>query len=125
MLALVADDNSGVCRLIRALCSRAGLDALSCSCGQELVEAARLLRPPVIISDLHMPGKPDGLQACLVLRRELPGTKFILMTGDPTSLPALRDAGFNLILNKPLHMAEVIDLISAVACALALMQGQT
>jgi two-component system, NarL family, response regulator NreC len=47
--------------------------------GRELVEAARELRPDVIVADLTMPGV-GGLEALRILREEGLETKFVILT---------------------------------------------
>jgi CheY-like chemotaxis protein len=125
MLALVADDDAILLRLVSRICAQAGLRVTACASGRELVDAARRLRPDLIISDVNMPGSPGGLQACAAIRGERPGTGIILMTGNPMVVPAIRDAGFTLILRKPFGIGEALRMIAAATKRpFAIMDGE-
>lgn len=47
--------------------------------GEQAVRAARLLRPDVVLMDIHMPGT-DGIAATRRITHDLPGTKVVMLT---------------------------------------------
>ncbi len=51
--------------------------------GEEAIEAARRLRPTVIVMDAIMPGL-DGLDACRAITDELPDTRVLILTAATT-----------------------------------------
>ena len=76
---LLADDNIAVAKALRRLldidCDVVGV----VHDGAELVNAARELRPDVIVTDLSMP-RMNGLEAVRQLRREGTHAKIIFLT---------------------------------------------
>ena len=111
---VVVDDN----RLIREL-ARDALDSLvrveTCSSGAEALEA--LTREPavLVVSDLEMPGI-TGLQLLERIRREHPGTEFVVLTANAsidTAIGALR-MGAADYLRKPLRVEELRQVVDRV-----------
>ena len=49
--------------------------------GQEAVELAALT-PDIVLMDIQMP-RLDGIEATRIIRRQLPGTKVVVMTALP------------------------------------------
>ena len=87
---LVADDHAivkeGVVNLLRA----EGFDVVGAVAdGDELVDAARRLRPDVIVTDISMPGL-NGLEALARLKAEHTDSKIILLTMHHDALLATR-----------------------------------
>lgn len=104
---MVADDDSAVRRVLGRWLQALGWSVETFESGEALVAACRRLPPDLVVSDVNMPGSLDGLEACRTIRRELPRTRIIVMTGDPGNLPAARAAGFELVLGKPFRLSEV------------------
>ncbi|MFA6002946.1 MAG: response regulator [Elusimicrobiota bacterium] len=125
MLALIADDEPGLLRIMVRLCTQAGLRTAAFADGPALLDAARTLRPDLVISDLNMPGDRDGLQACICIRAILPDTAFIIMTGNILRITEIQDQGFSNILLKPFTTQEVVDLIAvAIQRPFAIIRAQ-
>ena len=80
--------------------------------GQEAVEKALALRPDVVVMDLGMP-RLNGLEALRRIRKELPGTRVVVLTvhkEEEYILPAVRAGASGYILKD----AAATELISAV-----------
>jgi CheY-like chemotaxis protein len=123
-LALTADD-SEINRLVTAaLLADAGWRVETAQDGGEAVEAARRLRPALILLDLSMP-KLDGLAAARAIRAlplppgETP-PRIFAATGhdDPSTLEAVRRAGMNGLLVKPLTAATLSEALNGQAARL-------
>ncbi|MGO9945806.1 MAG: response regulator [Steroidobacteraceae bacterium] len=82
--------------------------------GVEAVELAQLLRPDVILMDLHMPLK-GGVAATREITRELPNTQILVLTtlnDDETVFEAVR-AGAQAYLLKDADEDELLETIRA------------
>jgi DNA-binding NarL/FixJ family response regulator len=82
--------------------------------GVEAVELAQLLRPDVVLMDLHMPVK-GGVAATREITRVLPGTQILVLTtldDDETVFEAVR-AGAQAYLLKDADEAELLETVRA------------
>src|SRR5271154_6410573 len=82
--------------------------------GVEAVELAQLLRPDVILMDLHMPLK-GGVAATREITQELPGTQILVLTtldDDETVFEAVR-AGAQAYLLKDAAEDELLETVRA------------
>ncbi len=83
--------------------------------GVEAVDQARLLRPDVVLMDLHMPRK-GGVAATREITAALPQTRVLVLTtmeSDQTVFDAVR-AGALAYLLKDASEAEVLETVRAV-----------
>ena len=83
--------------------------------GDALLEAAKTLRPDVIVADISMPGT-DGLTAMKQILKHLPRVRVILLTnyGDAAVVRHALDAGasgFVLKVNTPTELVEAIRTV--------------
>jgi DNA-binding NarL/FixJ family response regulator len=76
---LLADDHTLFCNLLRELLEPEYEVVGSVSDGRELLKAARLLRPDVVLIEIAMPAL-NGLDAGRRLKQEYPHTKLIYLT---------------------------------------------
>jgi DNA-binding NarL/FixJ family response regulator len=83
--------------------------------GGALLEAARLLKPDVIVADVSMPGT-DGMTAMKQVRTLLPQMRVILMTnyGDPVLVRHALGAGASGFVLKVYVSTEIVDAIRTV-----------
>ena len=82
--------------------------------GVEAVELAQLLRPDVVLMDLHMPVK-GGVAATREITRALPGTQILVLTtldDDETVFEAVR-AGAHAYLLKDADEDELLETVRA------------
>ena len=66
---LVVDDEEGIVQLARLYLDREGFRVHTARDGQEGLEAARRLKPDLIVLDLMMP-RVDGWEVCRRLRKD-------------------------------------------------------
>ncbi|GAB3249078.1 response regulator transcription factor [Alteromonas gracilis] len=87
--------------------------------GDEVVEAAREHAPDVCLLDIEMPGI-DGIAACAAVRRELPGTRVLMVTtfGRPGFLRRALEAGASGFVVKDTPAPELADAVRRVAAGL-------
>ena len=82
--------------------------------GVEAIELAQLLRPDVVLMDLHMPVK-GGVAATREITRALPGTQILVLTtldDDETVFQAVR-AGAHAYLLKDADEDELLETVRA------------
>jgi len=117
---LIADDHLIIADGLRSLLS-AEFDLVEVVAdGRALVEAARRLRPDVIVADITMPVQ-NGIDALIELRRNDPGVRVVLLTMHRDvayARRALEEGALGYVLK---HSA-VEELVIAVRAAL---QGRT
>jgi len=111
---IVVDDN----RLIREL-ARDALEELvdveMCSSGAEALEALNRQPAALVISDLEMPGI-NGIQLLEQIRREHPGTEFVVLTANAsveTAVSAMRMGAADYLL-KPVRAEELRQVVDRV-----------
>lgn len=79
--ALIADDHSMVLVGLRMTLEREGIEVVGeAKTGRDAVELARATRPDVVILDIRLPDM-TGLEALQEIRKSVPGTRVIMMTG--------------------------------------------
>ena len=73
------------------------------------IEIAKKEKPQVILIDLRMPGM-NGEEALVELKKFLPGTKFIVMTGweDGETRTRIEGLGVDAYYPKPIDLERVI-----------------
>lgn len=103
MRVLVAEDDASVRRFVSRALEALGHTVETVVDGVELVRFACVTKPDLILSDIEMP-ICDGITACRHLRKALPGTRFMLMTGNPDSAEAATRDGFRPVLLKPFEL---------------------
>lgn len=113
---LLVDDDRDTVEAYAALLGREdGLRLLTASSGEAGLDAARIHRPDLILSDLRMEGD-DGLAFCRKVRAQpsLEGTLFVLLTGQSTSFSTdAAAAGVDDVIVKPVAAEELIAKVSA------------
>jgi two-component system response regulator DesR len=84
--------------------------------GDEVIAAAKRLRPDIAVLDIDMPGA-DGLTVAAAMRDELPETRVLILTGlgHPGHLARALEARVGGFLRKDAPSAELADAIRRVA----------
>jgi DNA-binding NarL/FixJ family response regulator len=80
--------------------------------GEEAVERALELEPDVILMDIAMP-VVDGVEATKHLRKKLPGTGVLMLTGSNSrsDVARAREAGAGAYMTKDRIAAQLIEAI--------------
>ena len=115
---LVVDDSA---MLMKSLCAYLNSQPLfqvvgTAVDGKEALLIAELLKPDLVLMDLHMPVM-DGLQATASLRRSAPNTRIIIMTmeNSATAEADARAHGAHGFISKPRIIDD--DLITEICQA--------
>jgi DNA-binding NtrC family response regulator len=110
---LVADDERGARMALEAPLRLSGYDVVAVADGREALEAARLQRFDVVLTDIFMPGV-GGTEVVREFRRLSPETKIIAMTAQGSleiALEAIEEGAFDFIA-KPFNIEEVLALVA-------------
>jgi CheY-like chemotaxis protein len=80
--------------------------------GEQAVTSAQKENPDIILMDVHLAGKIDGLEAALAIRN-FSNSNIIFMTGyeDGDMAKAVKELKFSKILVKPVSINEILDII--------------
>jgi DNA-binding response OmpR family regulator len=112
---LVVDDQYQIRRMVRWAVETAGFEMLEAANGEMGLAMALKLRPHLILLDVMMPGRFDGLAVCRIIRSrpELEGTWVVLLSGNDTAQDREqgKQAGANAYLSKPFKPAVLSSLI--------------
>ena len=105
---LVVDDELPIQRILRRNLSASGYDVLVADDGEQAVEMVRAHQPDLILLDLCLPGKIDGLEVCRQVRLSMKTPIIVLsaLTEEKQKVEAL-DLGADDYLTKPFSNDEL------------------
>lgn len=112
---LVIDDDPLIAKLITHKLTRLGFDVHSASDGRAGIEAARRIRPDLMLVDWMMP-EMTGLEFCRAIRSsDLASTPIILLTAraQVTDMTDGMDAGATAYITKPFSPRELAQQVTA------------
>jgi CheY-like chemotaxis protein len=108
---LVADDERVIADTLAIILNQSGFEATAVYSGEKAVEAARALRPDMLISDVIMTDM-NGIDAAIAIRAILPDCKILLFSGQAATADLLdraRVQGHEFeILAKPVHPQDLL-----------------
>ena len=115
---LTIEDHAGIRKLIRITLQFEGHQTLEAVDGDSGLAAALAQRPDLMLVDVMLPGRLDGLDVCRQVRQHptLSDLPIILLTALNSAQDRQKgfDAGANAYLVKPFRPLELIDTISRV-----------
>ncbi|OGR40912.1 MAG: hypothetical protein A2X35_02985 [Elusimicrobia bacterium GWA2_61_42] len=113
-LVLVADDDPGMAGAVSKFLVSYGYEVLQAEDGSRAIALARARRPDVVVLDIGMPGK-DGVEVLRELVPQLPGTGFIMLSGndDENIARACIKIGAFDYLTKPANLGTLESLVRA------------
>ena len=116
---LVVDDHTTFAELLTGALSQEP-DLRSVGVADDVESSVRLcaaLRPDVVVMDYHLSGG-NGVTASARILRERPGTRIVMLTGDPTQhvLEAAASTGICAFLPKDGSLATLLETIRNARC---------
>lgn len=129
---MIVDDDPVTCDLLCEVFRKAGFVARFEQSSEAALSAMGTYEPDVVLSDIRMKSRNDGLNLLAQLRQESPTTPVILMTAFgsmDTAVRAVRDGAFDYI-SKPFLMDQVVSTVrralaaSPVAPAMAIEDSE-
>lgn len=114
---LIVEDHADIRRLIRMTLEFEPVEIHEAPDAIVGLEAARALRPDLVLLDVMMPGGMDGLELCRALRADptLAEVPVVVLSarGQASDRQAAMDAGANAYLVKPFSPMQLLDLTGA------------
>ena len=106
---LIVDDDSEFRHSLKRILQKAGYNVSSASNGSQASEMLNKRVYPLILVDLHMPGK-SGLELLSEVREKSPESKVIMMTVDGAldNYAKAMSAGAFAFLHKPVKMKKIL-----------------
>ncbi|HEY6218124.1 MAG TPA: sigma-54 dependent transcriptional regulator [Pyrinomonadaceae bacterium] len=110
---LTVDDDAVTCELLCEVFAREGFGATFANSGEAaLAEVARQC-PDLLLSDIRMKTRLDGLSLLEIVRREYPSVPVVLMTAFgsiETAVRAVKEGAFDYI-SKPFNIDELVAIV--------------
>jgi DNA-binding NtrC family response regulator len=110
---LIVDDDPVTCELLCEVFEREGFAARSEQSGEAALATLNGQSPDVILSDIRMKTRVDGLALLDRVRRELPSTPVVLMTAFgsiDTAVRAVKEGAFDYV-SKPFDLDTMVATV--------------
>ncbi len=110
---LIVDDDAVTCELLSEVFERQGFEVHFEQSGDAALSVMTTRQPDVIVSDIRMKTRLDGLTLLDEVRRQYPQTPVVLMTAFgsiETAIRAVKQGAFDYI-SKPFKMDTVISTV--------------
>ena len=101
---LLVDDEEGIRKVLGIALSDAGYTVFSAQNGEEALEIFRKENPPIVLTDIKMPGM-DGIELLQKIKHENPDTEVIMITGHGDMDLAIKSLKYQAIdfVTKPIN----------------------
>src|SRR5262245_20313982 len=110
---LTVDDDSVTCELLCEVFTRAGFGATFANSGEAALASVAQQRPDILLSDIRMKTKLDGLSLLEIVRHDYPSIPVVLMTAFgsiETAVRAVKEGAFDYI-SKPFNIDELVAIV--------------
>ena len=110
---LTVDDDAVTCELLCEVFTREGFGATFANSGEAALAEVERQRPDLLLSDIRMKTRLDGLSLLEIVRREYPSVPVVLMTAFgsiETAVRAVKEGAFDYI-SKPFNIDELVAIV--------------
>ncbi len=115
---LIVDDNIEIRNLIRLSFKRLPkIEVFEATNGEEAFKIFQELKPDIVLSDIMMPGKIDGLVLCKQIKASKQNCPVILISGkgQQSDIELGMKAGADIYKVKPFNPTEIISIVEKFA----------
>jgi two-component system nitrogen regulation response regulator NtrX len=111
---LIVDDEAPIREVLSASLVDEGYDVREAKNGEDGLKAIDEFKPQVVLLDIWMPGRIDGIDVLREARSKVSGTEFIIMSGHGTVETAVKATKLGAwdFVEKPLSMDKIMILLS-------------
>src|SRR5258705_3181469 len=109
---LVVDDDTVTCELLCEVFTHEGFDTSCEHSGEEALSALSVSQPDLLLSDIRMKTRLDGLSLLELVRRDYSAIPVVLMTAFgsiETAIRAVKEGAFDYI-SKPFNIDELVAI---------------
>src|SRR5207247_7196951 len=113
---LIIEDSRDTAESLRMLLELSGHEAATAYTGAAGLEAARRLRPDVVLCDIGLPGGMDGYAVAEALRADASASAYLIAIsgyGQIDDQRQAREAGFDVHLTKPDDFKDLQQQLAA------------
>jgi CheY-like chemotaxis protein len=113
---LIVDDERSIADLLATVLRVSGFEVQKAYNGMDAISAARSFVPDFVISDYAMPPGINGLEACVQMKKMLPGVRIILLSGQHLDgeFRPYHSQGYEFrLLTKPVRPGEILEILRA------------
>ena len=118
---LIVEDQTDIRKLIRMTLEFESYEIYEATSGDFGLRMASAVRPDLVLLDVMMPGKMDGLQVCQAIKSNpaLASMKVVLLTacGQSSDREAGKQAGADEYLVKPFSPLQLMDTVERLMAA--------
>jgi two-component system, NtrC family, response regulator AtoC len=110
---LTVDDDAVTCDLLCEVFAREGFSAAFANSGEAALATVAQQPPDLLLSDIRMKTRLDGLSLLEIVRREYPSIPVVLMTAFgsiDTAVRAVKEGAFDYI-SKPFNIDELVAIV--------------
>jgi two-component system, NtrC family, response regulator AtoC len=110
---LTVDDDPVTCELLGEVFTREGFGTAFANSGEAALAEMAVQRPDLLLSDIRMKTRLDGLSLLEIVRREYPSIPVVLMTAFgsiETAVRAVKEGAFDYI-SKPFDIDELVAIV--------------
>jgi DNA-binding NtrC family response regulator len=110
---LTVDDDSVTCEFLDEVFTREGFGTVFANSGEAALAEIAAQLPDLLLSDIRMKTRLDGMSLLEIVRREYPAIPVVLMTAFgsiETAVRAVKEGAFDYI-SKPFNIGELVAIV--------------